>query len=83
MFFDFKDKDDVSIPRSEFCPLGRIAVPGLLFEILSFNSSVGILSIGTYMQLNMHRILSVFQFLGRNSVHWDFFFGVYFIRFLF
>jgi len=37
----------VSIPQSEFCPLGRAYGAHLILFKISFNSSVGILSVGT------------------------------------
>ena len=39
--------------------------------IPSFNSSVGILSIGTGQIILSDAACLEFQFLGRNSVHWD------------
>jgi len=40
--------DTVSIPQSEFCPLGHWVPEDVSYEMLaSFNSSVGILSVGT------------------------------------
>jgi len=41
----------VSIPQSEFCPLGPRAGDAHLFGLSRFNSSVGILSVGTYALL--------------------------------
>jgi len=37
----------VSIPQSEFCPLGLMGEGRSLRKLESFNSSVGILSVGT------------------------------------
>ena len=87
----------VSIPQSEFCPLGLVrAAPRPLadgpFQFLSrnsvrwdvvigrgigdrapgFNSSVGILSVGTAGHGGgAGRGAAGFQFLSRNSVRWD------------
>ena len=86
----------VSIPQSEFCPLGPLAsqlahhLPELfqflsrnsvrwdlvcddpaLENILRFNSSVGILSVGTTQHSVGFLGYPLFQFLSRNSVRWD------------
>ena len=37
----------------------------------SFNSSVGILSVGTRASLDFKDMCIKFQFLSRNSVRWD------------
>jgi len=42
------DEIQVSIPQSEFCPLGRCRAAHIRRRGESFNSSVGILSVGTY-----------------------------------
>jgi len=64
----------VSIPQSEFCPLGleqpqRLENAG---PIDGFNSSVGILSVGTTIVMGNPTSLAQFQFLSRNSVRWDY-----------
>jgi len=62
----------VSIPQSEFCPLGPLRRQGITFRVLGFNSSVGILSVGTasHGRGQMSHTYR-FQFLSRNSVRWD------------
>ena len=44
----FDPKADVSIPQSEFCPLGPHYEAVEDWQGVGFNSSVGILSVGTY-----------------------------------
>jgi len=46
----------VSIPQSEFCPLGHKFNRQLSNDATSFNSSVGILSVGTYRNGILRRI---------------------------
>jgi len=61
----------VSIPQSEFCPLGLPERRSIIQLFLSFNSSVGILSVGTSIPGGEGREHGRFQFLSRNSVRWD------------
>jgi len=63
--------ESVSIPQSEFCPLGREQVVEIGADITGFNSSVGILSVGTYPGPRTSPKGCEFQFLSRNSVRWD------------
>ena len=52
--------------------IGTLLVTPIGFLLnLSFNSSVGILSIGTNLAGARPLHTAKFQFLGRNSVHWD------------
>ena len=63
---------EVSIPQSEFCPLGPSTRPLAGESHPRFNSSVGILSVGTSEVDGMSAKASdLFQFLSRNSVRWD------------
>jgi len=62
---------EVSIPQSEFCPLGRKTGKPTGKDAISFNSSVGILSVGTNFTLEIRIKAGQFQFLSRNSVRWD------------
>ena len=63
----------VSIPQSEFCPLGlhRIWYGQGRRAGACFNSSVGILSVGTKQTVRCSLFIFLFQFLSRNSVRWD------------
>jgi len=66
------DPPVVSIPQSEFCPLGRTGQSRPRNRQERFNSSVGILSVGTWRRRPAAGINSrMFQFLSRNSVRWD------------
>jgi len=64
-------KFSVSIPQSEFCPLGPMLGDVMALMCVGFNSSVGILSVGTKTDNRTRAMLFKFQFLSRNSVRWD------------
>jgi len=71
---ELERKASVSIPQSEFCPLGPAGLLPIIIRSHSFNSSVGILSVGTYRRPGGGGPLvsqPQFQFLSRNSVRWD------------
>ena len=61
----------VSIPQSEFCPLGRGCVDYLLRSLVVSIPQSEFCPLGLYMSCYCLSCLSSFQFLSRNSVRWD------------